>query len=89
MLGCSSDFIVLLNAVTRLAIEQAEQAEQRKNAMITKFESLPHDEQEQILNEVGDKVGGVFSDFYKRARANGTAHKDVMFMSWFFEIMQM
>lgn len=84
---------------TRLAIEQAEMqakaraeqekvenAEQRKNAMIAKFESLPHDEQERILNEVGDKVG-VFGDFYKKARENGTAHKDVMFMSWFFKIL--
>lgn len=84
---------------TRLAIEQAEmqakaraeqekveKSEQRKNAMIAKFESLPHDEQERILNEVGDKVG-VFGDFYKKARENGTAHKDVMFMSWFFKIL--
>lgn len=68
---------------------ELEQAEQRKNAMIAKFESLPHDEQERILDEVGDKVSGVFSDFYKRARASGTAHKDVMFVSWFFKVLEL
>lgn len=77
-----------MQAKARAEQEKAEQAEQRKNAMIAKFESLPYDEQERILNEVGDKVGGVFSDFYKRARANGTAHKDVMFMSWFFKVLE-
>ena len=78
-----------MQAKARAEQEKAEQAEQRKNAMITKFESLPHDEQEQILNKVGDRVGSTFGSFFKRARENGTAHQDVMFMSWFFEIMQM
>lgn len=86
---------------TRLAIEQAEmqakakaeqekaeRAEQRKNAMITRFESLPQDEQEQILNKIDEILaGGVFDSLFKRAREQGTAHKDVMFMSWFFKIL--
>lgn len=69
--------------------ERAERAqgEQRKNAMIAKFESLPQDEQERILDEVGASVGGMFTTVFKNARANGTAHKDVMFMSWFFKIL--
>ncbi|WP_416190432.1 replication initiation protein RepM [Neisseria sp. CCUG17229] len=77
-----------MQAKARAEQEKAEKAEQRKKAMIAKFESLPHDEQERVLNEVGEKVGGVFGDFYKRARENGTAHKDVMFMSWFFKILE-
>ena len=55
--------------------------------MIAKFESLPQDEQERILDEVGASVGGMFTTVFKNARANGTAHKDVMFMSWFFKIL--
>lgn len=58
--------------------------------MIAKFESLPHNEQERVLNQVGEILsGGVFADFFKRAREQGTAHKDVMFMSWFFKILEM
>lgn len=77
-----------MQAKARAEQEKAEQAEQRKKAMIAKFESLSHNEQERILNEVGDKVGGVFSDFYNKARENGTAHKDMMFMSWFFKVLE-
>ena len=67
--------------------KEKEQAEQRKNAMIAKFESLPKAKQEKILDEVQENVGGVFARSFKEARARGTAHKDVMFMSWFFKIL--
>lgn len=53
-----------MQAKARAEQEKAEQAEQRKNAMITKFESLPHDEQEQILNKVGDRVGSTFGSLF-------------------------
>lgn len=46
-------------------------------------------EQERILNEAGDKVGNVFGGFFKTARDSSTAHKDVMFMSWFYKILEM
>lgn len=78
-----------MQAKARAEQEKAEQAEQRKNAMITKFESLPHNEQEQVLNQIGEILSsGVFAEFFKRAREQGTAHKDVMFMSWFFKILE-
>ena len=79
-----------MQAKARAEQEKAEQAENRKKLMIAKFESLPHNEQEQVLNQIGEILsGGVFADFFKRARENGTAHKDVMFMSWFFKILEM
>lgn len=78
-----------MQAKARAEQEKAEQAEQRKNTMISKFESLPHNEQERVLNQVGEILaGGLFADFFKRAREQGTAHKDVMFMSWFFKILE-
>lgn len=78
-----------MQAKARAEQEKAEQAENRKKLMIAKFESLPHNEQERVLNQVGEILsGGVFADFFKRARENGTAHKDVMFMSWFFKILE-
>lgn len=67
--------------------QERERAEQRKNAMIAKFESLPKAEQGRILDEVEKSVGGMFARSFKEARAMGTAHKDVMFMSWFFKIL--
>lgn len=78
-----------MQAKARAEQEKAEQAENRKKLMIAKFESLPHNEQEQVLNQIGEILsGGVFADFFKRAREQGTAHKDVMFMSWFFKILE-
>lgn len=78
-----------MQAKARTEQEKAEQAENRKKLMIAKFESLPHNEQERVLNQVGEILsGGVFADFFKRAREQGTAHKDVMFMSWFFKILE-
>lgn len=78
-----------MQAKARAEQEKAEQAENRKKLMIAKFESLPHNEQERVLSQVGEILsGGVFADFFKRARENGTAHKDVMFMSWFFKILE-
>ena len=78
-----------MKAKARAEQEKAEQAEQRKNTMIAKFESLSHNEQERVLNQVGEILaGGLFADFFKRAREQGTAHKDVMFMSWFFKILE-
>lgn len=78
-----------MQAKARAEQEKAEQAENRKKLMIAKFESLPHNEQERVLNQVGEILSsGVFADFFKRAREQGTAHKDVMFMSWFFKILE-
>lgn len=78
-----------MQAKARAEQEKAEQAENRKKLMIAKFESLPHNEQEQVLNQIGEILsGGVFADFFKRAREQGTAHKDVMFMGWFFKILE-
>lgn len=78
-----------MQAKARAEQEKAEQAENRKKLMIAKFESLPHNEQERVLSQVGEILsGGVFADFFKRAREQGTAHKDVMFMSWFFKILE-
>ncbi len=78
-----------MQAKARAEQEKAEQAENRKKLMIAKFESLPHNEQEQVLNQIGEILsGGLFADFFKRAREQGTAHKDVMFMSWFFKILE-
>lgn len=70
----------------------AEQAEKQRReaenrAFIEHFESLAQDEQEQILNQVGDRMDGVFSDFYKKARESGTAHKDLMYREAFKQIM--
>ncbi|RKL96294.1 hypothetical protein D6D74_09125, partial [Moraxella catarrhalis] len=76
-----------MQAKARAEQEQAERTENRKNAMIAKFESLPKAKQEKILDEVQENVGGVFARSFKEARARGTAHKDVMFMSWFFKIL--
>lgn len=75
-----------MQAKARAEQEKAEQAEQRKNRMIAKFESLPKAEQENILDEVEKNIGGVFAKLFREARADGTAHKNVMFMSWFFRI---
>lgn len=65
------------------------ESEQRRNAMIAKFESLPSDKQEQILDQVAENVDGMFAKIFKTARASGTAHKDVMFLGWFFKVMDM
>lgn len=76
-----------MQAKARAEQEKAEQAEKRRNAMIAKFETLAPDEQEQVLNQVGEIVGGVLGDFYKTARQQGAAHKDPRFVSWFFKIL--
>lgn len=76
-----------MQAKARAEQEQAERTENRKKLMIAKFESLPKAKQEKILDEVQENVGGVFARSFKEARARGTAHKDVMFMSWFFKIL--
>lgn len=78
-----------MQAKARAEQEKAEQAENRKKLMIAKFESLSHNEQEQVLNQIGEILSrGVFADFFKKAREEGTAHKNVMFMSWFFKILE-
>lgn len=76
-----------MQAKARAGQEKAEQAEKRRNAMIAKFETLAPDEQEQVLNQVGEIVGGVLGDFYKTARQQGAAHKDPRFVSWFFKTL--
>lgn len=78
-----------MQAKARAEQEKAEQAENRKKLMIAKFESLSHNEQEQVLNQIGEMLSrGVFADFFKKAREERTAHKNVMFMSWFFKILE-
>ncbi len=69
--------------------EKAQQTEQRRSAMIAKFESLPSDKQEQILDQVAKNIDGMLAKVFKTARAGGTAHKDVMFFGWFFKVMDM
>lgn len=71
--------------LAKQAEKQRQEAENR--AFIEHFESLPQDEQEQILNQVGDRMDGVFSDFYKKARESGTAHKDLMYRVVFKQVM--
>lgn len=71
--------------------QEKERLENRKNAMIAKFESLPHDEQEHVLDQVNEMLTSGASFFvspFKKARKQGIAHKDVMFMHWFFEILK-
>lgn len=65
------------------------ESEQRRNAMIAKFESLPPNEQEQILDQVAENIDGMFAKIFKTARASGIAHKDIMFFGWFFKVMDM
>lgn len=79
-----------MQAKARAEQEQAERTENRKKLMIAKFESLPHNEQEQVLNQVGEMLSsGMFADFFKKAREQGVAHKDVMFMGWFSKVLEM
>lgn len=78
-----------MQAKARAEQEQAERTENRKKLMIAKFESLPHNEQEQVLNQVGKMLsGGIFADFFKKARKQGLAHKDVMYLSWFCKVLE-
>lgn len=66
---------------------QKEEEQQRIAIMIAKFESLPCDEREHILDEVATHINGPFENLYKQARARGVAHKDKIFIYWFLEIL--
>ena len=62
--------------------------EQRRiEIMIAKFESLPCDEREHILDEVATHLDGIYHNLFKQARAKGVAHKDKMFIYWFLKIL--
>ena len=68
-------------------ISNEEEEPQRIEIMIAKFESLSSHEQEHILDEIAKHIDGPFNDLYKQARAQGTAHKDKMFIYWFLKIL--
>lgn len=74
----------------RLAQEQEkqaerEQAEQRKNAMIAQFESLPTDEQERILDEIGKNPMAKMWH-YDQKRADGVkVYCEPMFVHLFYQ----
>lgn len=65
--------------------QQRQQAELRKSQMVAKFESLPPEQQEYILDEVRKRVGGAFRKTFDEARENHTAHTDTMFSGHFYE----
>lgn len=76
-------------AKARAEQEKAEQAEQRKNTMISKFESLPHNEQERILDEIG-KNPIVKMWHYDQKRADGVkVYKEPMFIGYFYNYFGM
>lgn len=76
-----------MQAQARAEQEKAEQAENRREEAIEMFESLPQELKEQVLDDVQKSLDGAFARLFKRARENGTAHKDPMFMSWLFKIL--
>lgn len=79
------------SAINKLQIKErvlkTKEEEERKEAMISKFENLSIHEQEHILDEVAKHIDGPFNDLYKQARAQGLAHKDKMFIYWFLKIL--
>lgn len=78
-----------MQAKARAEQEKAEQFEQRKNTMIAKFENLALDEQQKILNQVNEILGNsIFQRLFQKAREQGVAHKDIRFMSCFFQILE-
>lgn len=67
--------------------QKKQQDRQRQQALIETFESLPLEQQEFILDEVGRQAKGIFIDFFKRDRANNRVHKNPMFMSYFMDLL--
>lgn len=67
--------------------QKKQQDQQRQQALIETFESLPPEQQEFILDEVGRQAKGIFIDFFKRDRANNRVHKNPMFMSYFMDLL--
>ncbi|MDO4764295.1 MAG: hypothetical protein Q4A00_07955, partial [Flavobacteriaceae bacterium] len=66
---------------------QKQEAENR--AFVEYFESLPQDEQNRIIGEVGNAIAPLFKEYFDEAVANGTAHKDLMYRSFFRQIMDL
>ncbi|MCL1624295.1 replication initiation protein RepM [Moraxella sp. Tifton1] len=67
--------------------QEREQAEHRKKSFIEMFESLEERHKEQVLDEVAKNFQNkIFSDWYKEAREQGTAHKDPRFIGKFYEL---
>lgn len=67
-------------------LEQEKELQRQANLIAT-FESLPIDEQERVLDKVGEMVGGLFEPQFNEARDKKTAHKEVRFMAFFYEIL--
>lgn len=68
--------------------QERERAKQRKNAMIAKFESLPHDEQERILDAVRQEQPNVEIFNYSKKRADGVkVYAEPMFAGYFYKYL--
>lgn len=72
-----------------LAEQQKKQEQEAENrAFIEYFESLPQDEQNRIINEVGKALDPFFKQYFDEAVADGIAHKDMMYRSTFKRFME-
>ena len=65
---------------------QKQEAENR--AFVEYFESLPQDEQNRIIGEVGNAIAPLFKEYFDEAVANSTAHKDLMYRGFFRQVME-
>ena len=75
-----------MQAKARAEQEKAEQAENRKKLMIAKFESLPHNEQERILDEIVGQNPAIEMFGYSKKRADGVkVYADSMFAGFFYK----
>lgn len=66
--------------------KKKQETEMRKQALITKFESLTTDEQEKVLDTIAEEFDvNPFRAWFDEARAKGEAHKNDIFILQFFE----